>query len=71
MIIKQTHKMQRGISLLSALIAVTIFSIGILGIMKLQGNLLLGVSESKERATAISLALAKIDDLKPFEQLSS
>lgn len=52
----QLHKKQKGSMLLEALIAILIFSMGILALMGMQANAITTVSESKYRSDAGFLA---------------
>lgn len=54
------RKYQRGIALLEALIAILIFSFGILGIVGLQGAMLKGTTQAKNRADASFIAQRRI-----------
>ena len=54
------QKYQRGIALLEALIAMLIFSFGILGIVGLQGVMIKGTTEAKNRADASFIAQRRI-----------
>ena len=60
----------RGFSLIEVMVALLILAVGILGISKLQGNLMRSGSDANQRTTAISLAQRKIDDLKSFVHLT-
>ena len=53
-------KSQSGIALLESLIAILIFSMGILGIVGLQGAMLKGTTEAKNRADASFVAQRRI-----------
>lgn len=53
-------KSQAGVALLEALIAITIFSVGILGIAGLQAAMIKGTTESKNRADASMIAQKRI-----------
>ena len=57
------HK-QRGISLIEALIAITVLSLGMLSIAKFQGDLTASSGTTKARAEAIKLAQDKIEELR-------
>lgn len=54
------QKYQRGIALLEALIAMLIFSFGILGIVGLQGAMIKGTTQAKNRADASFIAQRQI-----------
>lgn len=54
------NKLQKGIVLLEALIALLIFSFGILGIIGLQGAMVKGASQAKYRADASYIAQRRI-----------
>lgn len=58
-----TNKLQRGVMLLEALIAILIFSIGILAIIALQANSIKLASDSKYRADANLLANRLIGEM--------
>lgn len=51
---------QRGVVLIEALIAILIFSIGILGIVGMQANMVKNTSDSKFRADAAYIAQQRI-----------
>lgn len=53
-------KLQRGIALLESLIALLIFSMGILAIAGLQGFMIKGTSEAKNRADASLIAQSRV-----------
>lgn len=55
-----SKKVQSGVALLEALIAITIFSVGILGIAGLQAAMVKGTTESKNRADASMIAQKRI-----------
>lgn len=54
------QKSQRGIALLEALIAMLIFSFGILGIVGLQGAMVKGTTQAKNRVDASYIAQRQI-----------
>ncbi|MBI5005672.1 MAG: prepilin-type cleavage/methylation domain-containing protein [Nitrosomonadales bacterium] len=58
--IPQYDPAQRGVVLIEALIAILIFSIGILGIVGMQANMLKNTSDSKFRADAAYIAQQRI-----------
>lgn len=58
--IKRQPKRQRGIALLESLIALLIFSMGILAIAGLQGFMLKGASEAKNRSDASVIAQRRV-----------
>ena len=51
---------QQGVVLLEALIAILIFSLGILGLVGLQASMVKGTSEAKNRAEASYVAQREI-----------
>lgn len=53
-------KLQKGIALLEALIAILIFSFGVLGIVGLQGAMVKGTTQSKFRSDASYIAERRI-----------
>lgn len=60
-------KLQRGVMLLEALIAVVIFSLGILALIGLQSVAIREVTESKARSDASYLADKVLGDLATFD----
>ncbi len=54
------NKAQRGVALLESLIAILIFSMGILAIVGLQGFMIRGTAESKARSDASFLAQNRV-----------
>ena len=62
-IISQFKPAQRGVVLLEALVAILIFSIGILGIVGMQANMLRNTSDSKYRADASDVAQQRIGQM--------
>lgn len=56
----QLSKLQRGVALLEALIALLIFSFGVLGIVGLQSAMVKGASQAKYRADASYIAQRRI-----------
>lgn len=55
---------QRGVTLLEALVALVVLSLGLLGIAKLNAYLVATAGESKARMEALALAEQKIEDLR-------
>ncbi|MES2106997.1 MAG: prepilin-type cleavage/methylation domain-containing protein [Pseudomonadota bacterium] len=54
---------QRGVVLLEALIAIFIFSVGILGIVGLQASMIKGTSDTKYRIEATTIAQQRISQI--------
>ncbi len=54
---------QQGVALIEALIAILIFSVGVLGIVGMQANMVKNTSDSKYRADASYLAQQRIGQL--------
>jgi type IV pilus assembly protein PilV len=54
---------QRGVALIEAMVAILIFSIGILGIVGMQANMLRNTSDSKYRADASDVAQQRIGQM--------
>ncbi|WP_221047887.1 prepilin-type N-terminal cleavage/methylation domain-containing protein [Methylogaea oryzae] len=59
-------KHQAGFSLVEVLVAAAIFSLGVLAVVKLQGEFLRGSGEADARSVAVQLAQQKLDDLRRF-----
>lgn len=57
------HKLQRGVVLLESLIAVLIFSMGILALVGLQGAMIKNTSDARYRAEATFIAQQKIGEI--------
>lgn len=57
---------QKGIGLLEVLVAAAVFALGVMAVVKLQGEFLKGGSEADARAIAVQLAQQKLDDLRRF-----
>ena len=62
---------QRGFSLIEVMLAVLVLSVGILGVSKLQGQLIRGGAEANQRSVASNLIQQKSDDLRRFVHLTT
>jgi prepilin-type N-terminal cleavage/methylation domain-containing protein len=62
---------QRGFSLIEVMLAVLVLSVGILGVSKLQGQLVRGGAEANQRSIASNLIQQKSDDLRRFVYLTT
>lgn len=62
----KTKSSNKGFSLVEVMVALLVLALGILGISKLQSILIQNASDANHRSVAISLAQAKIDDLRSF-----
>ena len=58
---------QRGVGLVEAMIAALVFALGIGALVKLQGTYFQSGSNANARATATSLAQAKLDELRTWD----
>lgn len=65
---KNRHHRARtaGLTLIEALVALVIISVGVLAIARLQGDLVANTSTSKARAEAVQLAESEIERLRSF-----
>ncbi len=59
-----THSKQHGIGLVEVLIALVVVSLGLLGIAKLEGNLLSTSGHNKARAEAIGIAQQQMETIR-------
>jgi type IV pilus modification protein PilV len=64
MAIMQTFSDDKGFTLIEALMAIAIISIGLLGLAALQGNALSGNAKAQKQSMAIQLANNKIEAYK-------
>jgi prepilin-type N-terminal cleavage/methylation domain-containing protein len=62
---------QRGFSLIEVMLAVLVLSVGILGVSKLQGQLVRGGADANQRSVASNLIQQKSDDLRRFVHLTT
>ncbi|WP_018865511.1 MULTISPECIES: prepilin-type N-terminal cleavage/methylation domain-containing protein [unclassified Thioalkalivibrio] len=60
----QLSSRTKGVTLLEALIALAVVSVGLLAIAKLHGELITGAAETKTRSEAVRLASAEIERLR-------
>jgi type IV pilus assembly protein PilV len=60
---QQSHSSQKGVVIIEAMIAILIFSVGVLGIVGMQANMIKNTSESKFRADASYIAQQQIGAL--------
>lgn len=60
-------KRQRGVGLIEVLIAMLVFAVGAVALVKLQGELIQGGSNANARSVALSIAQEKLDDLRAFQ----
>lgn len=60
----------KGFSLIEVMVSLVILALGMLGIAKLQANLIQVSSDANQRTVAVSLAQQKLDDLKSFAKLT-
>ncbi len=67
----KSSRLMCGFSLVEVMVALLVLAIGILGISKLQTNLIRSSSDANQRAVASSLAQEKIDELKSFIEVST
>ena len=59
----------RGVSLIEALVALAVMSIGLLGVAGMQATLRSTADLSKQRSEAVRLAQEKLEDLRSFGTL--
>lgn len=62
---------QRGVSLIEALAALAIMGFGLLGVVGMQATLRASSDGSRQRAEAVRIAQARIEDWRAFEQLGA
>lgn len=55
---------QRGFTLIEALIALVILSLGLFGLMQIQTRVIAGTGDSKTQTTAVNLAQEKLEELR-------
>jgi len=61
-----THRRQRGLSLVEVFVALLVLSVGLIALAKLQVDLVRGSSDARARTIALSLAEEKVEDLRTF-----
>lgn len=61
-----THRLQRGLSLVEVFVALLILSVGLIALAKLQVDLVRGSADARARTVALSLAEEKVEDLRTF-----
>ncbi len=61
-----THRLQRGFSLVEVFVALLILSVGLIALAKLQVDLVRGSADARTRTVALSLAEEKVEDLRTF-----
>lgn len=61
-----THRRQRGLSLVEVFVALLVLSVGLIALAKLQVDLVRGSSDARTRTLALGLAEEKIEDLRTF-----
>jgi Tfp pilus assembly protein PilV len=66
-----TARHQRGASLLEALIAFLVLSLGLLGMVKLQAHLRLDADLSRQRSEAVRLAQQDIEEMRAFASIAA
>ena len=62
----QPARVSRGVSLIEALVALAVMSIGLLGVMGMQATLRTTADVSRQRSEAVRLAQEKVEDLRAF-----
>ena len=62
---------ERGVSLMEALVALAVMSFGLLGVVGMQATLRSNSDVTKQRAEAVRIAQAAVEDRRAFEQLNS
>ena len=70
-LLRRTHRarVSRGVSLIEALVALAVMSIGLLGVMGMQVTLRTTADVSRQRAEGVRLAQEKVEDLRAFGML--
>ncbi len=66
-----SERRQSGVSLIEALVALAVMAFGLLGVVGMQGTLRSNSDITKQRAEAVRIAQAAIEDGRAFEQLGS
>nr|ART36072.1 B543 [uncultured bacterium] len=66
-----THRLQRGLSLVEVFVALLILSVGLIALAKLQVDLVRGSGDARARTIALSLAEEKVEDLRTFVKTDS
>jgi type IV pilus modification protein PilV len=61
-----THRRQRGLSLVEVFVALLVLSVGLIALAKLQVDLVRGGADARARTIALSLAEEKVEDLRAF-----
>lgn len=61
-----THRLQRGLSLVEVFVALLVLSVGLIALAKLQVDLVRGSADARARTVALSLAEEKVEDLRTF-----
>ncbi len=63
-----THRLQRGLSLVEVFVALLVLSVGLIALAKLQVDLVRGGGDSRARAAALAIAEGKVEDLRTFSK---
>ncbi len=71
MIMKTGIRLQSGYTLIEVLVGILIFSLGILALAQLQGNLSKSSAESNARTVAINIAEEEVESVRAFSQLTA
>src|SRR5882762_1654125 len=68
---QQTNQRQRGFSLVEALIALLVLSLGVLAMSKLQSHLRLNADVATQRSEAVRLAQEELEAMRSFATLTA
>ncbi|MFZ5490952.1 MAG: type IV pilus modification PilV family protein [Pseudomonadota bacterium] len=63
---ENTHRRQRGMSLIEVFVALLVLSVGLIALARLQVDLVRGGSDARTRSVALALAEEKVEDLRTF-----
>lgn len=61
-----SHRPQRGLSLIEVFVALLVLSVGLIALARLQVDLVRGSADARARTVALSLAEEKVEDLRSF-----
>lgn len=70
-LVQSARRLQRGISLIEALVAMAVMAFGMLGVVGMQATLRTNADLSKQRTEAMRIAQERMEDLRNFSVLNT